>query len=83
MGFSYKMSLKEELAMLGLIISMKDEAVQSLEQMRAFLEASGEVRFQAQDRKELYEWVNQTLRQQDYGHLKREGKGLVRLYLAR
>ncbi len=55
----------------------------SLEQIRAFLEASEEVRFQARDRRELYEWVNQTLRRQDYSHLKREGKRLVRRYLAK
>jgi transposase InsO family protein len=31
----------------------------------------------------LYEWVNRTLRQQDYGRLKRSGKGLVRRYIAK
>jgi hypothetical protein len=66
-----------------LIISMENGETLSLEQIRAFLEASGEVRFQAHDRQELYGWVNQTLRQQDYGRLKREGKGVVRLYLAK
>lgn len=54
----------------------------SLEQIRAWVEASEEVRFHSQDRGELYEWVNQTLRQQDYGRLKRAGKGLVRRYIA-
>lgn len=62
---------------------MEDGETLNLEQMRAFLNASEEVRFQARDRRELYEWVNQTLRRQDYGHLKREGKGLVRRYLAK
>src|SRR5437868_6451415 len=55
----------------------------SLEQIRAFLDGSGEVRFQAYNRRELYEWVSQTLRQYNYGHLKREGKGLVRLYVSK
>src|SRR5271166_3862470 len=55
----------------------------SLEQIRALVEASGEVRFHSQDREELYEWVNRTLRQQDYGRLKRGGKGLVRRYIAK
>src|SRR5208337_1421185 len=32
---------------------------------------------------ELYEWVNRALRQQDYGRLKRSGKGLVRGYIAK
>src|SRR6202158_1789967 len=55
----------------------------SLEQIRALVEASDEVRFHSQDRGELYEWVNRTLRQQDYGGLKRGGKGLVRRYIAK
>jgi hypothetical protein len=35
----------------------------SLEQIRAFLEASDTVRFQAAQRSELYEWVNRTPRE--------------------
>jgi transposase InsO family protein len=62
---------------------MEDGERQSLEQIRAFLEASGEVCFQAHNREELYGWVNQTLQRQDYGNLKRNGKGLVRGYLAK
>lgn len=54
-----------------------------LEQIRAWVEASEEVRFHSQDKGELYEWVNQTLRQQDYDRLKRGGKGLVRRYIAK
>jgi transposase InsO family protein len=60
-----------------------DDGKLSLEQIRAFLEASGEVRFQAQQRKEVYGWVERTLRQQDYERLPRAGKGLVRQYLAK
>jgi hypothetical protein len=66
-----------------LIISMEDGERQSLEQIRALVEASGEVHFRSQDRGELYAWVNQTLGGQDYGHLKRESKGLVRRYLTK
>lgn len=62
---------------------MEDGRTLSLEQIRAFLEASREVRFEVHDRRELYGWVNQNLRQQDYGRLRREGKGLVRRYLAK
>jgi transposase InsO family protein len=62
---------------------MQDGKKLSLEQIQAFLEASEEVCFQAQDRGELYGWVNQILRQQDYGRLKRRGRGLVRQYLAK
>jgi transposase InsO family protein len=62
---------------------MEDGEKQSLEQIRALVEASGEVRFRCQNRGELYKWVNRTLRQQDYGRLKRSGKGLVRRYIAK
>jgi transposase InsO family protein len=66
-----------------LIISMENGEKLSLERIRAWVEASDEVRFHSQDRGELYEWVNRTLRQQDYGGLKRGGKGLVRRYIAK
>ena len=62
---------------------MEDGEKLSLEQIRALLEASEEVCFQAQHRGEVYGWVNRTLVQHDYGGLKREGKGLVRRYLAK
>src|ERR1700683_2364944 len=62
---------------------MEDGEKQSLEQIRAWVEASGEVRFHCQDQGELYEWVNRTLRQQDYDRLKRRSKGLVRRYIAK
>jgi transposase InsO family protein len=62
---------------------MEHAATLSLERIRSFLEASEEVSFQARDRRELYEWVNQILGQQDYGRLRREGKGLVRRYVAK
>jgi hypothetical protein len=35
----------------------------SPEEIRAFLKASDELRFQGQNREEVYGWVNQTLRQ--------------------
>ena len=53
----------------------------SLEQIQAFLEGSGEVGFKGQHRKEVYSWVNQTLRQQRYEDLKRSQRGLVRRYV--
>jgi transposase InsO family protein len=62
---------------------MDDGKRLSLEQIQSFLDGSEEVRFQAQGRRGLYGWVNQILRQQDYGRLKRRGKGLVRQYVAK
>jgi len=46
--------------MLGLIISMEEGEKLSLEQIRAFLEANGEVCFQAHSRGELYGWFHQS-----------------------
>jgi len=66
-----------------LIIRMKSSEKLSLEQIRAFLEASGEVGFEARDRTELYGWVHSTLRQYDYGRQPRAGKGLLRRLVAK
>src|SRR5260370_3614759 len=54
-----------------------------LEQIRAFLEASEAVGFEAANRKELYEWVNRALREQGYDRLGRPSRGLVRRYVAK
>jgi transposase InsO family protein len=64
-----------------LIINMQAGERLSLEQIRAFLEASDELGFQGRNRDEVYSWVNLTLRQQKYEGLKRSGRGLVRRYL--
>lgn len=53
----------------------------SLEQIRAFLEASDEVEFEACDRVQVYAWVERTLREQKWSELKRASRGLVRRYL--
>ena len=50
----------------------------SLEQIRTFLAASEESRFEANNREEIYGWVTKTLVEQEYGGQKREGKGLLR-----
>jgi hypothetical protein len=55
----------------------------SLEQIRAFLNGSEEVSFEASASGELYEWTKRTLCEQEYAKLSREGKGLVRGYIAK
>ena len=62
---------------------MDDSEAGSLEQIRAFLAGSGEVRFAGQRREEVYGWVEKTLVRLEYASLNRPGKGLVRLYIAR
>lgn len=62
---------------------MQDGERLSLAQIQAFLESSDELRFEASDRRELYEWVERTLVQQEYQRLTRQDKGLVRRYLGK
>ena len=53
----------------------------SLKQIQAFLKGSEEVGFKAKSRREVYLWVDQTLRQQRYDMLKRSERGMVRRYV--
>jgi transposase InsO family protein len=62
---------------------MDDSKAGSLEQIRAFLAGSSEVRFAGERREEVYGWVEQTLVRHQYASLKRPDKGLVRSYVAR
>ena len=47
------------------------------------MKASDEFEFAGQKRAEIYEWVDQTMRQQRYEQLKRTGRGLVRSYIGK
>lgn len=62
---------------------MDDSEASSLEQVRAFLAGSGEVRFAGQKRAEVYGWTERTLVRFEYAGLARRDKGLVRRYVAR
>ena len=62
---------------------MDDTEAISLEQIRAFLAGSVEVRFAGQRREEVYRWIEATLVRLQYASLAKPGKGLVRRYLAR
>jgi transposase InsO family protein len=78
------MSLKGwEPACWELIISMGNGERLSLEQIRTFLTASEEFRFEANNREEVYSWVRRTLVEQEYGVQKRDAKGLLRSYVGK
>jgi hypothetical protein len=62
---------------------MDDSAPMSLEEVRAFLAGSSEVRFAGQHRDEIYAWTGQTLVRHEYVGLSRAEKGVLRQYLAR
>lgn len=54
---------------------MKNGERLSLEQIRTFMAASEEFRFEANNREEIYDWVTRTMVEQEYGGKKREAKG--------
>jgi len=66
-----------------LIVSMKVNEKLSLEEIQAFLKASGDVGFKGRNREEVYRWVNEALRGQRYQDLKRNDRGVVRRYVAK
>jgi transposase InsO family protein len=53
----------------------------SLEAMGEFVAASEEIRFEATDRRQLHDWVEQVLLGQQYGQLGKPARGLVRRYI--
>jgi transposase InsO family protein len=62
---------------------MVENKAMSLEQVRAFLQASEEITFAGRNRKEIYSWVGQTLIGQQYHILGKEDKGVLRSYLGK
>lgn len=60
---------------------MQDGEKLNLEQIREFLEASQNLQFEVRDRRQIYEWVTNILRQHRYGQQGRAAKGLLRQYL--
>src|SRR4051812_45607027 len=55
----------------------------SLEQIQAFLKGSQNVRFEASQRSEIYEWVTRTLREQEYQQQGRAAKSVIRAYIGK
>lgn len=55
----------------------------SLEQIRAFLEGSAEVRFYGERGEEIYQWTEQVLRTHGYGEQTRAAKGLLRQFVGK
>ena len=55
----------------------------NLEQIRAFMAASQEIRFEGRNRKEIYNWVREAATEQQYHVQGKAGKGLLRGYIAK
>lgn len=62
---------------------MRNTEKLSPEQIRALLEASEDLEFEATDRQEIYDWLTQMIGQQEYWKQKRPAKGILRRYLAK
>ena len=60
---------------------MNDEQLQTLEQVRQFIEGSREVEFEGVNTKEKYKWMEEVLKKFRYFRLRKEGKGLIRRYI--
>jgi transposase InsO family protein len=55
----------------------------SLEQIESFLNASQEIRFEGEARKQIYHWIEQVLGRQQYHQQSRQTRGLLRRYLTK
>ena len=62
---------------------MQDGEKLSLEQIRAFLEASEDIQFEGKRREEVYDWISRLLRQQGYRTQGKLVRGLLRRYVAK
>ena len=55
----------------------------SLEQIKAFLNASQAIRFEGETQEQIYRWMEQVLGRQEYQQQSRQARGLLRSYLAK
>jgi transposase InsO family protein len=62
-------------------ISVHEAEKLSLEQIRRFVEASEELRFEGESRPERYNWVERVLVAQQYGSQGKAARGLLRRYI--
>ena len=62
-------------------IRMDDAEKLSLECIGLFVAASGEIRFEAEDRQQLYGWVERVLVEREYGQQGKAARGLLRRYI--
>lgn len=62
---------------------MNDEKLQTLEQVKRFVEGSQPLEFEGVHTEEKYRWIEEVLRKFRYNRLKKEGKGLIRRYISK
>jgi hypothetical protein len=64
-------------------LKMNDEKLQTLEQVRRFIEGSQPLEFEGIQTEERYKWMEEVLKKFRYIRLKKEGKGIIRRYITR
>jgi transposase InsO family protein len=62
-------------------LNMKDERLQTLGQVKSFIEGSQTVEFRGLKACEKYDWIEEVLKRFRYPKLQKEGKGLIKSYL--
>lgn len=60
---------------------MNDEQLQTLEQVKEFIEGSHSIEFRGLNTRDKYGWVEEVLKRFRYQKLKKDGKGLIKRYL--
>jgi transposase InsO family protein len=60
---------------------MNDERLQTLEQVKDFIEGNQKVEFTGLNAREKYNWIEEVLKRFRYLKLQKEGKGLIKSYL--
>jgi hypothetical protein len=62
-------------------LKMNDEQLQTVEQVKGFLEGSQKVEFRGINTREKYDCIEEVLKRFRYSKLHKEGKGLIKSYL--
>jgi transposase InsO family protein len=60
---------------------MNDERLQTLDQVKSFIEGNQRVEFRGLKASEKYVWIEEVLKRFRYLKLQKEGKGLIKIYL--
>jgi transposase InsO family protein len=62
-------------------LNMNDERLQTLDQVKSFIEGNQRVEFRGLKASEKYVWIEEVLKRFRYLKLQKEGKGLIKIYL--
>jgi transposase InsO family protein len=64
-------------------LKMNDEQLQTLEEVKQFVEGSQAIAFKGINAEEKYIWIEEVLRKFKYQRVRRDGKGLIRSYISK